>query len=303
MLGTLVAGGEPIEDWQTWIPADAVAYSLDSGVRLHPFYERLISLIRDEFPEAEPALDKFEAIQQQIGVHLDRDILQSFSGEVVSVTLPTESATGESSQESFCALRCTNPDKIRDLLHRAVEKLAELPAVQPQQLRWDACEDLEGFEQLHAVSLQMFGATPVVGFHDGWMMMASSTSAVERVLDVRSGKSPTIATSEHFQRFGVEVEGPVVSLSYSNLAENTRHLAQMVRQAGVIAPMVIGMIGAQADPEDMKPIQEIVSLLPSVANVIEKFDFLEEQLTVYQPGDTSTTYTSESVILVRPPSE
>ena len=303
LLGSLLLGARPFENWESWVPEDAVAYSLSSGVRLHPFYERLESLLREHIPEVNEHLDKFEEFQEKIGVHLDRDVLQSFSGESVSITLPATDATGNSTQESVLALRCQAPEKIKGLLHRAVDKLNEFPAVQAQQLRIEPSEELPGFEKLEAAMLQVFNVQPVFGFQDGWMFFGSSESAIQRVLDVRAGKAPTIATSEHFQRFGIEVEGDVMSLSYSNLAENTRHMAKMIRQAGLIAPMIIGMAGAQADPEDLKPVYEIVALLPGVANVVEKFDFYEEQLSVVQPGQEANTYTKQSATLIRPPSE
>lgn len=303
LLGLLLVGSEPISDWQAWIPEDAVSYSLLSGKSISPFYQRLNKLLRQHVPELNGPLDRFETIQSEIDLHLDRDILQSFDGGCVSITLPATSASGETTHQSVMAVKCNNPEKIKELLHRAVDKLNEFPAVQPQQVRWEEIESLEGFEQLHAAFFGMFGVEPVVGFADGWMMIGSHPDAVQRVLDVRTGKSPSITSSEHFQRFGLEIAGPVNSLSYSNLAENTRYAAQVIRQIGAVAPMIIGMVGAQADPEDLKPVQELLALLPSVANVVEKFDFLEESLSVTQPGEEPRTYVKQSVILVRSPAE
>lgn len=303
LLGTLLIGGEPFADWQSWIPEDAVSYSLTSGKSLSPFYQRLTALLREHIPELNEPLDKFEVMQEQIGVHLDRDILQSFEGGCVSITLPATSATGESTHHSVMAVKCKSPERVKELLHMVVDRLNEFPAVQPQQIRWEESETLSGFEQLHAAFFAMFGVEPVVGFEDGWMFLGSHAEAVARVLDVRAGKSPSIASSEQFQRFGVEIEGPVSSLSYTNLADSIRHGAQTIRQVGAIAPMFIGMAGAQADPEELKPVMEVIALLPSVANVVEKFDFLEESLSVVQPGDEPRTYVKQGVVLIREPGE
>lgn len=301
LLGTLLIGGEPFTDWQTWIPEDAVAYSLTSGKSLSPFYQRLTSLLREHIPELTEPLDKFEQIQEQIGVHLDRDILQSFDGGCVSITLPGTSPTGESTHQSVFAMKCKSPERVKELLHMAVDKLNEIPAVQPQQIGWEESGDLENFEQLNAAFFAMLGVQPVVGFQDGWMFIGSNAESVQRVLDVRAGKSPSIASSEQFQRFGVNIDGPVSSLSYTNLADSIRHGAQTIRQIGAIAPMFIGMAGAQANPEDLKPVMEIVGLLPSIANVVEKFDFMEESLSVSQIGDEPRTYAKQGAILIRAP--
>jgi hypothetical protein len=302
LLGTLFLGGEHFDDWQSWIPADAVSYSLNTGVRLHPFYERLMKLIQEELPEAREGLAKWEAIQEQIGVHLDRDVLQSFSGETVSVTLPSTNPANPGGHESVLALRCHNPEKIRELLHRLVDSLNQIPAVQAQQLKLEKSTELPEFEQLSALIFNMFGTQPMIGFHDGWMMCGSQ-SAIQRVLDVRARKAPNIESSPGFQRFDAPIDGPVAGLSYADLAEQTRHTAQGIRQVGMFAPMIIGMIGAKASPEDLKPVQEILALLPSVANVIEKFDFLEARLTVVQPAAEPSMYTKRAVTLVRKPVE
>jgi hypothetical protein len=135
------------------------------------------------------------------------------------------------------------------------------------------------------------------------MIVGSSQGAVERLLDARANRSKTIDASEDFKRFDLEIDGPVRSLSYADLAENTRYAAQAVRQVGMIAPAILAMVGTKANPEELKPVQELLGLLPSVANVVEKFDFLEARLMVEQPEDSSDTYVRRSVVLVRPPAE
>lgn len=303
LLGMLLKGGEPFADWQNWVPADAISYSLSSGVQLSPFYNRLSQLIQEQVPESSEGFQKWEAIQGQLGVHLDRDIFQSFSGECVAVTLPTTAADGSRAQESVIAWRCQNADRVRELLHRAVDELNKVPAVQVQQLKFEPCEGLPEFERLSATLFAMVGLQPVVGFQDGWLMIGSSQAAVQRVLDTRAGKSPNIATSEGFLRFHQEINGPVRNVSYADLAEKIHHTAKGLRQVGMFVPMVLGMIGAQGNAEELKPVQEVIALLPSVANVVEEFDFYEAQLSVVQPGEEIDTYTKSSVILVRPVEE
>jgi len=301
ILGQMVAGGQPFADWQRWIPEDAVSYALTTGVNLHPAYEGILGIVREQIPESKKDLDKFEAAQDQIGVHLDKDIFQAFSGESVSVTLPAKSSSR--GPESVFALRCEKPERIRELLHRLVDGLQQFPAVKTQQLSLTECKDLEGFDELSATSLAMVGARPVIGFHEGWMMIGSSPSAVQRVLDTYEGKAPSIAKAESFKRFDLDIEGPVSSLSYRHLADGIRQTAQALRQVGMMAPMILGAAGAQADPEDLKPVQDALALLPSIANVVEKFDFLEAMLSVTQAGEQPNTYRRRCVTLVRPPAE
>jgi hypothetical protein len=199
------------------------------------------------------------------------------------------------------ALRCQKPDRIRELLHRLVDKLREHPAVAAQQLRLAKCEELDGFEELSALALAGFGVKPVIGFRDGWMMIGSNAEAVKTVLATKAGKSPTIADAKSFKQFHADVRGPVSSISYKNTAEDLHQVAAMLNQAGVIVPMVIGMAGAKANQEELKPVQEALGLLPSVGKIVSKLDFLQAGLSVTQDGDQPGTYRIRTVTVVRPP--
>jgi hypothetical protein len=303
LLYRVCAQGQPFEDWQHWVPSDAQAFSLVTGANLHALYEWIVNFLSQEIPEAKPALEKFEQAQDEWGVHLDRDILQAFNGECVSLKLPATSPGTVGGQDTVFALRCHKPDRIRELLHDLVERLAKNPYVAAQQLKLVPAKDLEGFDELSLTTLTMFGVRPVIGFHEGWMMVGSNASAVRKVLRTLSGEEPSIDTSEQFKRFGLEIEGPVYAISYKDLAAGTRQFAQFVRQAGITAPMIVGMAGAKTDPEKMKPLQEAFALLPSVANVIDKFDYLEARVSIVQAGENPGSYVKRTVTMVRPPEQ
>lgn len=300
LLGKMLIGGEAFKDWQSWIPADAVAYSLSKGVRLHPAYERVMEILTTKFAEEtrEP-LAKFEKAQQDLDLYLDRDILQSFSGEAVSITLPG----ANEGQDSFVALKCTNPDRIRELLHRLVDNLNKLPALQAQQINLASVDGLDGFESLNVATLAAFNMKPVIGFHDGWMMIGSNPACIQKVLDARAGKIPAIDSSADFERFNLSVDGPVDSLRFTDIEKSIHHAADMIRQVGGIAPMVLAMAGANANAEELKPVFEAVAILPSIAKVVEKFDFYQANLSVVQAGPLPDSYVKQSVTLIRPPVE
>ena len=302
LLTKVLASGEPFEDWQGWVPSDALSYSFWTGINLHPVYEKVVSVIEERIPEAKPGLEKFEAMQADIGVHLDRDLLQTFSGECVSVSLPAANPVAFGGRDSVTAMRCHKPDRIRKLLHRAIDKLNEIPAVAIQQLALVECEEMEGFEELTVLTLAPFGVRPVIGFRDGWMLMGSNTQAVQAVLDTRAGEGDSpISDTEDFKRFNLEVDGPVYTLKYSNTAESTRQIAKVLNQVGMMAPMIIGMAGAKADPEAIEPFQEAVALLPSAGRIVSKFDFLEAKLSVTQAGDEPGSFRKQAVTVVRSP--
>jgi len=302
LLAKVLAHGQPFEHWDRWVPAGALSYSLAMGANLHPAYEWIMEVVEERIPEAKPTLEKFERLQSEHDVYLDRDILQAFTGEVVSITLPPATPSPLGGQDSFVALRCHKPERIRELLHRLVDRLQEIPAVEAQELKLVECEELEGFEVVSALVLSAFKARPVIGFRDGWMVFGSNAEVVEKVFDTKAGEGQTIAETEAFKQFNLKVEGPVAAISYTNLAENTRQVSALLNQVGFLVPMIIGMAGAKADSEDLEAIQEVLALLPSVAQIVAKFDFLEAQLSVTQAGDEPDSYTRRSAILVRPKS-
>ncbi len=301
VLGRAVSRGQPFEDWQRWIPEDATAFSLCTGVSLHELYDGVAKFVREQFPESEEGFAKFAEAQEKIGVNLDRDVLQSFSGETVSVTVPIAGANGTSQQASIVALKCQNPDKIRELLGRAVEGLNKIPAVQAQQLKLADCQEPAGFQELQAAFFPVIGVKPVIGFSEGWMIVSCSPAAVEKVLAVRAGKAPSIDGGESFARLGLDATGPTLGASYRDINAGVRQLADGIDKLGVMAPMFVGMIGANAKPEDLKTAQDAVALLPSIAKVVRKMDFFEHKLSVTREGPLPNSYLRESVIEVRQP--
>ncbi len=301
LLAKLFGSGQPFDQWQRWVPADATRYSLNTGVNLHALYEFVTQFVKENIPDSGEAFERFEAWQDEYDLHIDEDILQAFSGECVSVSVPAEVPTMFSSEHSVMAMRCQKPEGIRKLLHRLVTVLQELPMMEMQQLELTESDELEGFEELSATIFAAFGAKPIIGFHEGWMICGSNAEVVKKVLATRAGESPSIVTTDDFKRFRLDIDGPVKAVSYTDMARSTQQMATMLSQAGAIMPMVIGLVGAEIDPEDLKPVQEIVGLLPSVGKIVGKFDFLEAKLATTQEGDKPGTYVRHSVILVRPP--
>jgi hypothetical protein len=209
---------------------------------------------------------------------------------------------GSSRPVSVTALKCQNPDKIRELLGRAVVALNKFPAVQMQQLKLEDCNKLEGFQQLHAAIFQMFGVQPVIGFRDGWMIMASCQEGAEKLLAVRAGKAAAIDVSATFAEFGLDLTKQVLcDVTYKDIGADVRRVADAIDKVGAMAPMFLSMVAANAKPEEVKTLQEAVGLLPSVAKVIRKLDFYGHSLSVTRRGPMPDTYLKECVTEIRPP--
>ncbi len=298
-LRKMLSSGEPFEKWQSWVPAGALSYSMGTGVNLHTLYERVMGVLKEDVPEAADGLAQFDQVQQQLDLFLDRDILQAFSGEYASVSVVSESGK----RESVTALRCHKPDRIKELLHRGVDALNQIKQVQAQQLKLVESKDLDGFENVSATLLPFLGLSPVIGFQDGWMYLGQSADAVKKVLETKAGNGETIDNTEAFKRLAIDVEGPVQSIKYANTAEDLRAVADALGKVGFAFQMIVGMSGANADDKSLEPLKEALALLPDVARIVRKFDFLQAKITVVQDGDDADTYTKRSVVVVRPAEE
>lgn len=303
VLGKMLINQQPFENWSNWVPATASGYSLSSGATLHPLYQWLMTVIPETFPEAQQGLDQFAAIQDQLDFHVDADLLQAFGGEVASLTFPgkTPSPLGQSSESVFFA-RCNEPERMKELIHRGMNALNEIPQVKGQGLGLKEAAGLEGFEELTANMLGMMGVRPVIGFRDGWMIVGTHKSAVEQALLARSGEAPTIVTTDGFKNFDLEVGDTVYGISYTNNAEATRQMAAGLQQAGMMLPMLIGMAGGQNQGgPNLQVLQDIAGLLPSIGKIVAKFDFIESTLSTTVAGPTEGTWIRNSVTLIRPP--
>lgn len=290
LLHEIIEGGAPFERWSRWVPADAVNFKLNSGFSLLQVYQRALDVFSREAPEmAADVMMKLDQYQQQAEFDLKEDLLALFSGETVSVTLPQG--------QSVTALACNDPDHTREVIGRLIEYAQRFPQVQQQQLELAASETLEGFEDVRANIFAMFGARPVIGFKDGWMIVASTPEAAQSVLDVRWGDAEDITTAADYQRFEQSLNGPVTAISYANTAQNIRQVATFINQAAAMAPLFLGPAMAEAEPKDARTVQQVLGLMPSIARVIESFDFYEATLSYSTPAEPNTVRKSSITLI------
>ena len=304
VMGRMLMNQQPFENWKSLVPADTVGFSLSSGCNLLPLYDWIIKEIPERFPEAKAGLEIFAALQDQHDIHLREDILQPFSGEIVSVSLPGSATPFGKRADSVLMMRCTESEHVEELVHRGINALEEIPQVKQQGVSFKEVAGLDGFMQLKANALAMAQMDPVVGFRDGWMILGSKASAVAVVLAAQSGEAAVWADGDRFKEFGLSIDGPVSSISFTNTGENIRGMSQAMQQLGIMAPVFLGMIQGQAQgngADALQVVQELSGLLPSVGRIVGKLDFYDATMTVTQPGPETNSWFRNSVTLIRPP--
>lgn len=305
VLRQMVSGQQPFGEWQKWVPENVAGFSLQTGVSLQPLYAWLMRELPASFPELQPGLDRFAELQKQYDLYLDEDLLQAFTGETASLTFPGATPTpfGKSS-ESVLFVRCTKPDRVRELLHRGMNALEEIPQVRAQGVGLKEAPGLEGFDELNANILAMVGVRPVIGFREGWMIIGSHAAAVQQALAAQTGTVSSFADTDRFRQFNVVVDGPVYAISYRNSGESIRQTSAGMQQAGIMLPMVIGMAApprADGRGPDLSVLQDIAALLPSIGKIIGKLDFYDQTFSVTRKGPADGTWMRDTVVLIRPP--
>jgi len=304
VVGRMAADQKPFENWTSFVPETAVGFSINDGCNLLPIYDWLMTEIPARFPETIPALDQFAAFQNQHDVHLREDILQAFSGEFVSISLPGPVTMFGKQSDTVLMLRCSQPDHVEELIHRGINALAEIPAVAQQGLSMKDVPGLDGFQQLDSSAFAMAQIAPVIGFHDGWMIVASKASAVKSVFATKSGDAASWADGDRFKEFGLVIKGPVQSISFTNTGENIRAMSQTMQMLGTMAPLMLGAAQAEAGEDAVNAIQiaqEVLGLLPSVGRIIGKLDFYDATMGVCESGPEPNSYIRNTVTLIAPP--
>ena len=298
-VGKMYVNQEAFKNWSGWIPETATSWSLNSGATLAPLYAWVMEVIPATFPEAKEGLAQFEALQDQWDIHLYDDLLTGFSGESARLSFKGPTTAFGPTAKSVVYLKCDQPDRIQALVQRGLDALLQLPDVKKQGLSLSPVDDMEGFQKLNYPMLGMMQMQPVLGFKDGWMVMASHVEAVQLVEQSRSGEAATIESSDLFTAFNLPIEGPVIATSYVNTGQQTRDMAKGMQSIGSMLPMLMAMMGAGGNAPDLSKASDFMNLLPDLGRIVAKFDFLDSTLTVTKPGPTSGTFMKESVVLIK----
>ena len=299
LLFKAVAAGQPFENWQSWVPAESLSYSLQTGVNLHTLYEGVVQLIRDRIPEAQSGLEKFEQLQSEWDVHIDRDILQAFSGEFVSVSLPAATPQTFGGADSVLALRCQKPERIGNCSNGCSGGSKNCP-----RSKCSNCSSRHVRNSRDSIisvnMLAMLGVKPVIGFHDDWMLIGSNSAAVRKVLDTRAGQGKTIVGPKRTRSSSSRLRGPWRRSAIRTWPRVSVRPPQPLTRSVPCYPWRFAFAGANANAEELKPVQEAVALLPLVSQIVAKFDFLEARMSVNQSGGEPGTFLIRGVTVVRP---
>jgi len=153
----------------------------------------------------------------------------------------------------------------------------------------------EGFREITHPMFAMF-MRPVIGVNGDWLTIGSSAAAVNKCLDVASGKAPSIRENKRFREEGLVPAGPVAGASFKDTSKFGQELAGAIGMVGMFGGMASAGIPDDPDSRQLKQtIQSALGILMKLGPILQKIDFYssESSLTTY---DGPLTVRTESVV-------
>lgn len=265
--------GRQLTQFDRYLPQETESFSVSTGFDAQALYKFLEDSFRELGPVGEDALARWEQIQKQIGVDVQKDIIGWIDGGLVSITLADEGG-------SVWLLKVTDEEVARAKVRSAVEflstRLTETVARNPAlaglamlSLHTSPADQpgLEGFENLHIA----FSPEPAVwGVTDGHLVLGSSAEAVALCLATARGEHPNVRHNARLMSEVIVPSGPFVSLTLTDRRTLGKDLAKGIG----VASMITGMAGSFVpEPEVRTVATKLAGILGKLTPVVRKIDF------------------------------
>ena len=289
-LEALLARSEPLSDYLSFVPKNALAFSVDAGIDPAGFFDFLVGGFRTMAPGiAERYLGVFEAWQRQVDFRIRDDLLGLLAGGTVSVTLPAVRPTPFGNTDSITLMRLNDPSRAAALLDQGlgfVDALltGKLPpeALQPGSPLAEISEGIKqapvkiafmpfegkGLRSARKLTISVMPfLQPVFGVYGEYFFMASSEAAIENYVAFLSSGGETVAEQEGFKSLHWTLPAKVQRISYKDAGAAMKEAAQFMGMIGPFAMMI-------PDEPETRPIKKMLGLLPRLASVLAAYDYL-----------------------------
>ncbi len=293
---------KPFEKFDKFIPAEATGFDLSGFIDLGALYQAAMDFIAKDVPDGQQIVAQIKGALAQIGFDPQRDLFDWWSGEMISIEMPAAVVTPMGGADSVLMVRVKNSELASQKVNAAIDAINNKLKSEGQMLMVTPAKvGAEGFREVTHPMFAMF-VRPVVGVHGDWLMIGSSTGAVNKCLDVAAGKTPSIKENKRYQAEGLIPTGPVLAASFADTSNFGQEMAGVVGMVGFMGGMVTAGI-PEDNPEAKKvkkAIQSGMSIVMKLGPVLQKIDFYssESSLTTY---DGKLTVHTESVVTYKDP--
>ncbi len=258
----LFGGSRTVEGLDRFLPKDTVTGCASAGCDLLGAYDALLEAVGN-VEGSEKVLEAWRGVQAQFGFDLRADLLAWFSGEHVSVRVPSSRPGLFGDTTGVQLWKVKNPGEAAARVEGLLAKAAAHVRDRGQEMR---IEPATGTEGLRTISIEAFpNFRPVVGVRGEWLVLAGSAEAAAKVLATREGKAPAIGESERWRALALGIDGPVGSIYYADVEGQLEGFAQLLSGAGFFLSMI-------PREKDTEPVLKVGAILTKLGRFFREVD-------------------------------
>jgi len=287
---------KPFDRFDQFIPADATGFDLNGFVDLGGLYNLAIDFVTKEVPGGAEIISQIKAKLAEVDFDPQRDVFDWLSGEMISIDMPAAVVTPMGGADWVWMVRVKNSELAAQKVNSAIDALSGKMKGKGQMLMVAPAKvSAQGFREITHPMFAMF-LRPVVGVNGDWLTVGSSAAAVNKCLDVASGKAPSIRENKRFREEGLIPTGPVAGASFQDTSNFGQELAAAIGMVGMVGGMASATIPESPETRRLKQtIQAALGTVMKLGPILQKIDFYssESSLTTY---DGPLTVRTESVV-------
>ncbi len=290
-LYKVVAGNQPLAEPLKYVPENAGEFSVCSGIDLPALYQAAVKIIGEDVPNGAEVIAEIEGMKERTGWDVENDIVGWIGGGFATFSVP--GPTSYSPAEFMLMLSVRDEAKAREILDRLTAMIEPMLMAQNGSIVDAEIEGTEGFKSVIYPMLAMLGMSkPTIGVTDGWLVLGSSPDIITTSAKVSTGELANFSKNERFLKEGIQPEGSVTSLSFTDLTKLGEELGSILQMVPMISMVVPDLM---KDPK----VQSLLSMVGKAGRVVRKLDFLQSSAS--RSTFDGKTFVSKSILTYREP--
>lgn len=281
----------PVEHFERFVPADAVAFSVSSGVDLLPLYDSVVELVSEQIPGAEGLLAHWTAVQREAGIDVREDLLAWLEGGVLSVERPASRPTPfmKTGRVILLRLREEGAGRVLEGVAKGLEGVGTLLQRLGMQLTVKEIErqGLQGGKEC-ALSVLPFYKI-FIGVHGDFLVAGWPTQDVLAYIDFLEKGGPNVLDTDLFDSLGLRPPSSLYSISYQNLE------GKLEGVKAVLAGFSMASMAFPSESPESRFIKRCIGAFPRLLPVFDTFDYADFELTIRELDLAEGTIITQSV--------
>ncbi len=260
--------GKPVSGYERFIPANALAFSLNSDIDFLPIYELLLTWMKEMLPNADEVLERWEEIQEEIGIDLMEDLLSWFEGGMITVEVPARHRTlmGKTASLTLIHLNASKAVDGAAWLGNWLGKLEEWARKIGIRITLKEVEG-EGFRAGTEIyqSIVPF-IRPFICIHGDYLVLATGKEDALVYLEFLREGGPSILENERFLSLDLAPPSNLSSIHFKNLENSVAEFKTILGLLGFIS------MALPDRKKEIRTFKRILGALPRLVPVVEAMD-------------------------------